>query len=138
MKRDLLDDDWDWDENDFIEDEDDYDSDEEPEVIMVKTFNSENQAHIYAAALGNEGINAQVVGNTTSAMTPFDYGNVRLYVASSQSQKAVAFIKQLDAENALREKPEISAAAILAIIVVALFVLSILFRMIQMVVRGDI
>jgi Putative prokaryotic signal transducing protein len=130
MKKDILDDDWEWENDDDLEETQDLEDD--IEVVMIKTFNSENQAHIYAAALNNEGINAQVVGNITGVMTPFDYGNVRLYVAESQSQEALNIIKQLDAENALKEKPLLSAAAILAIIIVGIFVIGALIYIVRM------
>lgn len=136
MKKDILDEDWDWESEDT--DFNDYNHDFKEDVVMVKTFNSENQAYIYAATLNNEGIKSKVVGTITGSMTPFDYGTVRLYVAANQSDEAADIINCLDAENALKEKPQISAAAILAIIVIGIFVIGMVIRLFQVLITGQV
>ena len=135
MNNDLLDDDMDW---DIEKDDDDHlnFSKKETEVVMIKTFNSEDQAHLFAVTLQNEGIDAQVVGSTTAAMTPFAYGNVRLFVAASQATEASELIKKLEAEDAVHANPRGYSSRILAMIVGGLFVLGFLLKNIIAVISG--
>jgi hypothetical protein len=100
-------------------------------VILIKTFYDEQQAYIYAAALQQEGIEAQVVGTTTSGMTPFDYGTVRLYVADAQALEGAAVVHRIDAEMALKEQPQWSAAAILMILLIGFFLIACIFVFIK-------
>ena len=135
MNNDLLDDDVNW---NLDKDDDDHLNfpEKETEVVMIKTFNSEDQANLFAVTLQNEGIDAQVVGSTTAAMTPFAYGNVRLFVAASQATEASEFIKKLEAEDAVHANPRGYSSRILVMIIGSLFVLGFLLKNIIAVISG--
>jgi hypothetical protein len=90
----LLDDDLDWDAFWSPEDDDQTPTERQP-VRMLQTFNTEEQAQLVAAQLRAVGIPAHVVTATTSGMTPFAYGNVRLFVAESQATAAAEVLAQV-------------------------------------------
>ena len=72
MSKDILDD-LDW-ENERPEEYDETPSSHhQEEVVMLKTFNTEEQAHICAASLKNEGIDAHVISSVAGQLTPFAY-----------------------------------------------------------------
>ena len=132
MSENLLDDDFDW--NNI---HDGLDSIKEPEkrepVAMLRTFNTEEQAHFVAATLRTEGIPAHIVSATTSQLTPFAYGNIRLYVAQSQVKKAEEILKEFDARQEVYADPSLSAGRILVILVAGLFVIGLILRVIQLI-----
>lgn len=105
---------------------------DENEVVMLKTFNTEEQAYICAASLKNEGIHAHVITSVTGQMTPFAYGMVRLYVAESQVEEASAILQRFEAENAVYENPQLSAGRILMIIIAGLFILGTIIGVIRL------
>ena len=105
---------------------------DENEVVMLKTFNTEEQAYICAASLKNEGIDAHVITSVTGQMTPFAYGMVRLYVAESQVEEASAILQRFEAENAVYENPQLSSGRILMIIIAGLFILGTIIGVIRL------
>jgi hypothetical protein len=119
----------DWDENEHFNADNEETSDSG--VIMIKTFNTEEEAQVCAAALKNEGIDAHVISSTTSGMTPFAYGNIRLFVAVSQEEEAHKIIQRLATENAVFSNPQDSAVHILVIIAIGLVIISILLYLVQ-------
>jgi ABC-type methionine transport system ATPase subunit len=130
MSKDILDD-MDW-ENEHPEDNEELlSTHHEEEVVMLKTFNTEEQAHICAASLKNEGIDAHVITSVTGQMTPFAYGMVRLYVAESQVEEAAAHIKKTEAERAVYENPSMSSTRILMIVMVGIFAIALIIGLIQ-------
>ena len=130
MSENLLDDDFDWDNI-----HDDLDSLEGAKqrqpVAMLRTFNTEEQAHLVAATLRTEGVDAHIVSSATSQMTPFAYGNVRLYVAQSQVEKAEDVLKEFNARQEVYADPSLSAGRILVILVAGLFVIGLILRLAQ-------
>jgi hypothetical protein len=119
----------DWEENEPFNADNEETSDSG--VIMIKTFNTEEEAQVCAAALKNEGIDAHVISSTTSGMTPFAYGNIRLFVAVSQEEEAHKVIQRLDAESAVFSNPRDSAVHIFVIIAIGLILISILLYLVQ-------
>ncbi len=104
MSKEVLDD-WEWDNeenpafNHYGFDENDTDN-----VVMLKTFSAENEAYICAAALKNEGIEAHILSSTTGQMTPFAYGNVRLFVAKMQAAEAADILERIEREKINNER----------------------------------
>ena len=135
MPHDLLDDDIDWDNDDDFEVNTEGSSIEPKPVVTLQTFSNEEQAHVAAAALRAEGIEARVVTASTSQLTPFAYGNVRLFVAESQADEARAFLKIHDTRQQVFENPRLSAMRILLIIIVALFALAFASRFMEAIFR---
>jgi hypothetical protein len=135
MDKDLLDDNLEWenegDENDHL-----YYTNDESEVVMIRTFNTEEQAYLYAARLKDSDIDAHVVGSTTSQMTPFAYGNLRLYVAEAQALEAQKILTEMDARNEVFEQPRLSAVRILIIIIIGLIIMGIIIAAIQTLFSG--
>ena len=130
MSKNLLDDDFDWDNiNDDLGNTENIE--ERHPVVMLRTFNMEEQAHLAAAALRAEGIDAHVVSAATSPLTPFAYGNIRLYVAQSQKEEAENILKELNARQEVYSEPQVSAGRILVIIVVGIFAIGLIIRLIQ-------
>lgn len=130
MSKNLLDDDFDWDNiNDDLGNTENIE--ERHPVVMLRTFNMEEQAHLAAAALRAEGIDAHVVSAATSQLTPFAYGNIRLYVAQSQKEEAENILKELNARQEVYSEPQVSAGRILVIIVVGIFAIGLIIRLIQ-------
>jgi ABC-type methionine transport system ATPase subunit len=130
MSKDILDD-LDWENEHPEESEEKLSSHHEEEVVMLKTFNTEEQAHICAASLKNEGIDAHVISSVAGQLTPFAYGMVRLYVAESQAEEAAAFIKKTDAEQAVYENPPMSSTRILMIVMVGIFAIALIIGLVQ-------
>ena len=130
MSKNLLDDDFDWDNiNDDLGNTENIE--ERHPVVMLRTFNMEEQAHLAAAALRAEGIDAHVVSAATSQLTPFAYGNIRLYVAQSQKEEAENILKELNARQEVYSEPQVSAGRILVIVVVGIFAIGLIIRLIQ-------
>jgi hypothetical protein len=130
MDKNLLDDNLEWenegDENDHL-----YYTNHEAEVVMIRTFNVEEQAYLYAARLKDSDIDAHVVGSATSQMTPFAYGNLRLYVAEAQAFEAQKILAEMDARNEVFEQPSLSSTRILIIIVAGIIITSIIIAVLQ-------
>lgn len=104
-------------------------SDGEESVALLKTFNTEEEAYVAAAALENEGIKAQVIAATTGQLTPFAYGNIRLYVAESQVEDAYLVIANLKNHQEVYDNPRLSAGRIMVILLVGLFVIGLVLRL---------
>jgi Putative prokaryotic signal transducing protein len=127
--KDLLDDNLDWDAEmgDWTE---------EPEaeptpVTMLQTFNTEQEADVAVALLEGEGIIGRVVSSITGGMTPFAYGNVRLFVAASQAEEAAKILRKMTGQDSVEERPEVSATQILTIIVIGLFIMGLILTLLQ-------
>lgn len=134
MNNDILDKlDWE-DEDDRYQDN--IDDNIENSVIMIKSFNTEQEAQVCAVVLKNEGIEAQVITSSTGGMTPFAYGNIRLFVAASQEEEAHSIIKRLDAEKEVYDNPSVSAQRILGIMIVGLIMIGFIIYLLQKVVYG--
>ena len=123
------------------EDEDDHyrdhvDDNIDNSVIMIKSFNTEQEAQVCAVFLKNEGIEAQVISSSTGGMTPFAYGNIRLFVAASQEEEAHTIIKRLDAEKEVFDNTSVSAQRILGIMVVVLIFIGFIIYFLQKVIYG--
>ncbi len=119
----------DWEDEDHIEDENQNHTDSG--VIMIKTFNTEEEAQVCAAALKNDGIDAHVISSATSGMTPFAYGNIRLFVALSQEEEAHKIIQRLEAEREVYDNPSASSVHIFVIIAIGLLIISIIVYLVQ-------
>jgi hypothetical protein len=130
MDKNLLDDNLDW-ENEGDESDHLYYTNHEAEVVMIRTFNVEEQAYLYAARLKDSDIDAHVVGSATSQMTPFAYGNLRLYVAEAQAIEAQKILAEMDARNEVFEQPSLSSTRIVIIIVAGIIVTSIIIAIFQ-------
>jgi hypothetical protein len=135
MDKNLLDDNSEW-ENEGREDDSFFYTNDESEVVMIRTFNTEEQAYLYAACLKDSDIDAHVVGSATSQMTPFAYGNHRLYVAEAQALEANQILAEMDTRNQVFEQPSLSSTRILIIIVMGLLIMSIIIAAIQALFQG--
>jgi hypothetical protein len=127
--KDLLDDNLDWDsemDNWTAETE----ADPTP-VTMLQTFNTEQEAYVAVALLEGEGIVGRVVSSITGGMTPFAYGNVRLFVAASQAQEAAKILRKMTGQDAVEKQPETSSMYILMIIVGGLFIIGVIINLLQ-------
>jgi Putative prokaryotic signal transducing protein len=127
--KDLLDDNLDWDAeiNNWTEEAD---TDPTP-VTMLQTFNTEQEAYVAVALLEGEGIVGRVVSSITGGMTPFAYGNVRLFVAASQAEEATKVLRKMTGQEAVEKVPETSSTHILMIVIGGLFVLGLITRLLQ-------
>jgi hypothetical protein len=129
MSKNLLDDDFEWDNVN----EDVNDSAERQSVVMLRTFNTEEQAHLAAATLHSAGIDAHVVSASTGQLTPFAYGNVRLFVAKSQMEMAENVLKEGSAMQEVYNDPQLSAGKILIVLVAGIFAMGLILRLIQLI-----
>lgn len=129
MSKNLLDDDFEWDNIN----EETNDSTERQPVVMLRTFNTEEQAHLAAATLRAAGIDAHVVSASTGQLTPFAYGNVRLFVAKSQMVMAENVLKEGAAIQEVYNDPQLSAGKILIILVAGIFAMGLVIRLIQLI-----
>ena len=122
------------------------------ETAMVKTFTFEGEAHLYAAQLRAAGIVCFIAESSTSNLTPFVYGNIRLFVRKVDCAEAMRIIADLDKQEAPEEdfreatredieyerrKHELpiqisSAGYVVLLLVLALFVSGWLMRIIRM------
>ncbi len=131
MSKDILDDDFDWENfsDDLVFGKE---GDERQPVVMLRTFNTEEQAQLTAAALRAEGIDAHVVAATTGQLTPFAYGNVRLFVSQSQKEMAENVLADMNtARQEVYDEPNLSATRILIILVAGIFAMGLVIRLIQ-------
>lgn len=130
MDKNLLDDNLEW-ENEGDENNHLYYTNQEAEVVMIRTFNVEEQAYLCAARLKDSGIDAHVVGSATSQMTPFAYGNLRLYVAEAQALEAQKILAEMDARNDVLAQPNLSSTRIVMILVGGIMVTSVIIAVLQ-------
>jgi hypothetical protein len=127
--KDLLDDNLDWDAeiNNWTQE-----ADTAPTpVTMLQTFNTEQEAYVAVALLEGEGIIGRVVSSITGGMTPFAYGNVRLFVAASQAEEAAKVLRKMTGQAVVEKPTETSSAHILMIIIGGLFVIGLIIRLLQ-------
>ena len=130
--KDLLDDNLDWDTEINSWAEKDADNAAEPTpVTMIQTFGTEQEADLAAAMLRGEGIDGRVVSAITGAMTPFAYGNVRLFVATSQAAEAAVILRKLSGQQAVYDVPETSSTQILLIIIIGIFVMGLILTLVR-------
>lgn len=130
--KDLLDDNLDWDAEINSWTEDDADKGHEPTpVTMIQTFNTEQEAYLAAALLQTEGIDGRVVSAITGAMTPFAYGNVRLFVATSQAAEAAIILRKMSGQQAIYDAPKTSSTQILMIIIIGIFIMGLILTLVQ-------
>jgi hypothetical protein len=130
--KDLLDDDLDWDAEINNWTDELYESGQQhAPVTMIKTFNTEQEADLAAAMLQGEGIDGRVVASITGGMTPFDFGNVRLFVATSQAAEAAILLRKMSGEQAVYDTPQTSATQILLIIMAGLFIIGLILTLAQ-------
>jgi hypothetical protein len=127
--KDLLDDNLDWDsEMDNWTEE----AHSEPTpVTMIQTFNTEQEADVAVALLEGEGIIGRVVSSITGGMTPFAYGNVRLFVAASQAQHAAKVLRKMTGQDTIQKYSKVSATQILMVIIVGLFIMGLVVTLLQ-------
>jgi hypothetical protein len=130
MNNNLLDDNLDW-ENEEGKNASLFYTSDESEVVMIRTFNVEEQAYLCAARLKDSGIDAHVVGSATSQMTPFAYGNLRLYVADAQAFEAQQILTEMDARNDVLAQPSLSSTRIVMILVGGIMAMSIIIAVLQ-------
>lgn len=128
-------DEWEYPKEDFIRDESSF-SMEGNSVVLLQSFNTEGEAQICAASLKSAGIDAHVITSATSGMTPFAYGNIRLYVAASQEDEALGILQKLNAEKEVFDNPRLSAERIFAIVLVGLFAIGIIIYFLQQAIYG--
>ena len=130
--KDLLDDNLDWDAEINSWTDSDAENDPTPTpVTMIQTFNTEQEAYLAAAMLQGEGIDGRVVSAITGAMTPFAYGNVRLFVATSQAAEAAVILHKLSGQQAVYDAPQTSSMQILLIIVIGIFVIGLILTLVR-------
>ena len=130
--KDLLDDNLDWDAelNKWTEEDATENAVPSP-VTMLQTFNSEQEAHVAAAILEGEGISGRVVSSITGGITPFAYGNVRLFVAASQAEAATKVLRKMTGNKADDNTVKTSSAMILTIVIIGIFVMGLIIRSLQ-------
>ena len=130
--KDLLDDNLDWDAeiNHWAEELSESDAERTP-VTMLQTFNTEQEADLAAAMLQGEGIDGRVVSSITGGITPFAYGNVRLFVATSQAEEAAAILRKMSGQEAVYDAPQTSSMYILMIIIVGIFVMGLVITLVR-------
>ena len=128
--KDLLDDNLDWDAEINSWTDSDAETDPTP-VTMIQTFNTEQEAYLAAAMLRGEGIDGRVVSAITGVMTPFAYGNVRLFVATSQAAEAAVILRKLSGQQAVYDAPQTSSTQILLIIVIGIFIIGLILTLVQ-------
>jgi ABC-type molybdate transport system ATPase subunit len=130
--KDLLDDDLDWDAeiNNWTEEPDETDEKPTP-VTMLQTFSTEQEADVAAAILQGEGIVCRVVASITGPMTPFAYGNVRLFVPSSQLEAATKILLKITGKDVANNRPQPTSTQILTIVLVGLFIIGLIIRLLQ-------
>lgn len=126
---------------DLLDDNLDWDAEmgswtEEPEaeptpVTMLQTFSTEQEAYVAVALLEGEGIIGRVVSSITGGMTPFAYGNVRLFVAASQAEEAAKILRKMTRQDAIEKRPETSATHILMIVILGLLFIGVIIRLLQ-------
>jgi hypothetical protein len=109
---------------------------DESSVVMLKSFTTEEEAQVCAAALKSEGIDAHVITSTTGVMTPFAYGNIRLFVAESQEEEALIIIRRLDAISDVYDNPKVSSERIFAIIAIGIFIIGFFIYLLQRAIYG--
>ena len=134
--KDLLDDNLDWDAeiNSWADNDTDSDAENASEptpVTMIQSFNTEQEADLAAAMLRSEGIGAHVVSAITGALTPFAYGNIRLFVATSQAAEAAVILRKLSGQQAVYDAPKTSSVQILVIIVIGIFVMGLILTLVR-------
>ena len=130
--KDLLDDNLDWDAeiNNWTEELSETHTERTP-VTMLQTFNTEQEADLAAAMLQGEGIDGRVVSSITGGITPFAYGNVRLFVATSQAQEAAAILRKMSGTEAVYNAPQTSSMYILMMVVVGIFVMGLVITLVR-------
>jgi Putative prokaryotic signal transducing protein len=130
--KDLLDDDIDWDAelNSWTE-EATAENEVPSPVTMLQTFNSEQEAYVAAALLEGEGISGRVVSSITGGITPFAYGNVRLFVAASQAEAATKVLRKMTGKEANDNTVKTSSAMILTVVVIGIFIIGLIIRSLQ-------
>jgi hypothetical protein len=130
MDSNLLDDNAEW-ENEGRENTSLFYTNDEAEVVMIRTFNVEEQAYLCAARLKDSGIDAHVVGSATSQMTPFAYGNLRLFVADAQALEARQILAEMDARDDVLAQPSLSSTRIVMILVGGIMITSLVIALLQ-------
>ncbi len=130
--KDLLDDNLDWDAeiNNWTEELSEIDVERTP-VTMLQTFNTEQEADLTAALLQGEGIDGRVVSSITGGITPFAYGNVRLFVATSQAQEAAAILRKMSGNAVVYDAPQTSSMYILMIIIGGIFIMGLVITLVR-------
>ena len=130
--KDLLDENLDWDSevNGWANNDAENASEPTP-VTMIQSFNTEQEADLAAAMLRSEGIGAHVVSAITGALTPFAYGNIRLFVATSQAAEAAVILRKLSGQQAVYDDPKTSSVQILVIIVIGIFVMGLILTLVR-------
>ncbi len=131
-KKDLLDDNLDWDAeiNTWAEELAETDTERTP-VTMLQTFNTEQEADLAAAMLRGEGIDGRVVSSITGGITPFAYGNVRLFVATRQAEEAAAILRKMSGREAIYDAPQTSSMYILMIVVGGIVVMGLVISLVR-------
>ena len=130
--KNILDDNFDWEEDPSKLQRAFETTEEHTPVVMLRTFNTEEQAYLAAATLHAEGIEAHVVSAATGQMTPFAYGNIRLFVAATQASEATNILKETDAQQTVYEQPKTSSMAILILIILGIFLGGLVFALLGM------
>jgi hypothetical protein len=64
-------------------------------------------------------------------MTPFAYGNLRLYVADAQALEAQQILAEMDARNDVLAQPSLSSTRIVMILVGGIMATSIVIAVLQ-------
>jgi hypothetical protein len=127
--KDLLDDNLDWDAE-MTNWTEEVDAEPTP-VTMLQTFNTEQEAYVAVALLEGEGIVGRVVSSITGGMTPFAYGNVRLFVAASQAEEAAKVLRKMTGQDSAEKHSSVSATQILMVIIIGLFIMGLVLTLLQ-------
>ena len=136
MDKNLLDENIDW-ENEGQPEAPLFYTNDAPEVVMIRTFNNEEIAHLYATHLKNSNIDAQVVSASGGQMTPFAYANHRLYVAESQALEAKQILNEIDVENNIVDGSSLKASHIFLIVFIGMILMSVIIALVKTLLWGS-
>jgi hypothetical protein len=101
-------------------------------VMLLAVFNHSEQAYFAAALLHEHNIPAQVVGTATAQLTPFSYGNFRLFIPTQHADQAKILLQKEDEmPEPLETKNETLVFGIL-MAVVGLVVLGMVVRAVRL------
>ena len=73
------------------------------EIVLIKHFYQESEAHLYAAKLKDEGIDSFLSNTNMNTALTVDFANVGLHVNKKDVRQASLIIEGLDLQQASRD-----------------------------------